>query len=185
MADLLEAFGTTLRDLAQALTPRGIDWAVTGAVAANSYRDETRTTSDIDVLLTLAGTPMADVEASLHALGWTTTSILPEGWLLRLAHPRGGRIDIVATLTDYELGALARARQVDMDGLAVKVMAVEDVIILKLIANRFRDIADIESILAAKPELDRDYLSRWFETFELGDRFRNIEDVGKGLKGPF
>lgn len=36
-------------------------------------------------------------------------------------------------------------------------------------------MADIESILAAKPELDRDYLSQWFETSELADRFRNVE----------
>ena len=177
MAAHLEAFGTTLRDLAQALSPRGIDWAITGAVAANSYRDETRTTSDVDVLLTLASTPMTEVEASLQALGWTTTAALPEGWLLRMAHQGGRRIDIVATLTDYEDGALARAHRVEVNGLPVKVMAVEDVIILKLIANRYRDIADVESILAAKPELDRDYLSQWFETFDLSDRFQSIEDA--------
>ena len=73
----LEAFGTTLQDLALALSPRGIDWAITGAVAA----------------------------------------------------------------------------------------------------NRYRDIADIESILATKPDLDRDYLSQWFETFDLSDRFRSIEST--------
>ena len=63
MAAHLEAFGITLQDLAQALSPRGFDWAITGVVAANSCRDETRTTSDIDVLLTLASTPMAEVES--------------------------------------------------------------------------------------------------------------------------
>lgn len=179
MAESLEAFGTTLQDLVRVLTPRGIDWAVTGAVAANSYRDETRTTNDIDVLLTLAGTPMTNIEASLHELGWTTSAALPEGWLLRLAHPRRGRIDIVATLTDYEVGALARAHRVEVKGLAVKVMAVEDVIILKLIANRYRDIADIESILAAKPALDRDYLAHWFETFDLTARYQSIESAAR------
>ena len=144
---------------------------------------KTRTTTDLDVLLALAGSGMAEVEAALHRRGWTTTALVPEGWLLRVQHPRGGRIDVVASITDYEARALARAHSATVDDLRFKTMAVEDVVILKLIANRFRDIADVESILSAKPRFDWAYMAGWFEEFDLGERYRRIEDdaLAQGL----
>ena len=183
MALRVEPLVPALRDLCEALAELGVDWAVAGAVAANNYRDETRTTTDLDVLLALAGSGMAEVEAALHRRGWTTTALVPEGWLLRVQHPRGGRIDVVASITDYEARALARAHSATVDDLRFKTMAVEDVVILKLIANRFRDIADVESILSAKPRFDWAYMAGWFEEFDLGERYRRIEDdaLAQGL----
>jgi hypothetical protein len=46
--------------------------------------------------------------------------------------------------------AIARAREETIGG---GVVAPEDVIVLKLIAGRAQDIADIEAILAGKPSL--------------------------------
>lgn len=53
MALRVEPFLPALNDLAETLGANIADWAVAGAVAANNYRDETRTTTDIDVLLAL------------------------------------------------------------------------------------------------------------------------------------
>ena len=183
MALRVEPFVPALRDLSQVLAKLSVDWAVVGAVAANKYRDETRTTTDLDVLLALAGSEMADIEAALHQRDWTTTALVPDGWLLRVQHPRAGRIDVIASLTDYEAGALARAHSATVDDLRFKTVAVEDVVILKLIANRFRDIADVESILSAKPRFNWAYLARWFEEFGLDERYRRIEDdaLAQGL----
>ena len=163
----VEPFLPALNDLAQTLRANRADWAVSGAVAANNYRDETHTTSVIDVLLALAQGNIGDLEAGLHNRGWRTTAIVPEGWLLRVAHPRGGRIDLVVSQTEYEIGALARAHLVTVDNLHFKTLAVEDVVIHKLIANRHRDIADVESILSAKPHFDWVYMSHWFDVFDL------------------
>ena len=49
----LEDFIETLCDLSETLALEGIDWAVAGAVAANIYRDQIRTTTDLDVILSL------------------------------------------------------------------------------------------------------------------------------------
>ena len=97
--------------------------------------------------------------------------------MLRVAHPRGGRIDLVVSQTEYEVGALARAHPVTVENLHFKTMAVEDVVIHKLIANRYRDIADVESILSAKPHFDWVYMSHWFDVFDLSDRYRRIEQA--------
>lgn len=44
-------------------------------------------------------------------------------------------------------------------------LAVEGVVILKLIADRTQDAADVESINVAQPDFDQDYMVRWFEEF--------------------
>ena len=170
----VEPFVKALRDLSSALDSRGIEWAVAGAVAANNYRDETRTTGDLDVLLALSGNNLADVQDALHQRGWNTTGIA-EDFLLRMQHPQAGRIDVMVSGTDYENGAIGRAHQVSYDQhLGFKTLAVEDVVILKLIANRHRDNADVESILVAQPDFDREYMARWFEEFDLDERFMRI-----------
>ena len=64
---------TALNDVAETLRANSADWAVAGAVAANNYRDETPTTTAIDVLLALAEGDITDVEAGLHNRGWGTT----------------------------------------------------------------------------------------------------------------
>ena len=133
MALRVERLVPALRDLCEALAELGVDWAVARAIAANNYRDETRTTTVLDVLLALAGSGMAEVEAALHRRGWTTTALVPEGWLLRVQHLRGGRIDVVTSLTDYEARALAKAHSATVDDLRFKTMPVEDVVILKLV----------------------------------------------------
>ena len=167
-----------MRDLADALDGRGIDWAVAGAVAANNYRDETRTTTDLDVMVALAGNDLAEVEDALHQCGWITTAVA-EDFLLRVEHAVAGRLDLMVSGTDYETGAIARAHKVRYDEhLAFKVLAVEDVVILKLIADRLRDGADVESILVARPDFDREYMERWFEEFgdlNLRERLRRIK----------
>ena len=175
----VEPFARALRDLSDALDRGGIQWAVAGAVAANSYRDETRTTSDLDILLALAGVDIAEVQDALRQRGWLTIAVA-EGFLLRVQHPEAGRVDLMVSGTDYETGVIARAHQVSHgENLSFKTLAVEDVVILKLIANRWRDHADIESILVAQPDFDREYMARWFEEFDLGERFRRIEATAK------
>ena len=179
MALRAEPFARALRDLSDALDRSRVQWAVAGAVAANNYRDETRTTNDLDVLIALAGVDLSEVQDALGQRGWLTTAVA-EGFLLRMQHPDAGRVDLMVSGTDYETGAIARAHQVSLDeNRSFKTLAVEDVVILKLIANRWRDHADIESILVAQPDFDREYMARWFEEFDLNERFNRIEATAK------
>ena len=186
MAHLDERFTLALQDLSDALDPKGIDWAVTGAVAANNYRDQIRTTSDLDVMLALVGKAISDVQDALHQRGWATIAVA-EDFLLRMEHPEGGRVDVMVSGTDYETGAIARSHKTDHDeDLSFRMLAVEDVVILKLIADRTQDAADVESIIVARPNFDRDYMVRWFEAFsdlDLAGRFRRCENkaIERGL----
>lgn len=171
-----EQFRDIIRELAASLDPGCISWAVTGAVAANRYRDQVRTTADLDVLLAVAEKGIEDVADVLKDHGWTTLDVI-DGWLLRANHPQKGRLDLSVAQTEYEKGAIARSEQVTVEHeYTYKTLAIEDVLILKLVANRLQDDADIESILFTQPTLDWSYMSKWMEVFDLEDRLNRIVD---------
>lgn len=165
-----------IRYLATALDSEGIAWAVAGAVAANHYRDETRSTMDLDVVLSLSTQSIDVVTQTLEKEGWRTLEVI-ENWLIRAEHPDNGRLDVLVSQTEYEDTAVNRAVRVNLDQeIAYRTLAIEDVLILKLIADRYRDQADVESILVTEPSLDWQYMERWIEEFDLRERLCRIEE---------
>ena len=80
-----------------------------------------------------------------------------------LVRGKGDRIDLLFATVDYLRGALDRS----VDG----VLAVEDVIVQKLIAWRPRDRDDVASILDAGHQIDEDYISRWAEAWDVADHW--------------
>lgn len=164
-----------LEAAAALLDPLRIRWAVFGALAANLYRAETRFTQDLDLLLYDAGPGVEAIEAAFAAAGWRVRRATPDGTMLRARHPEHGDVDLVVAETAYQREALARAReQVLADGTRVRALAIEDVLIHKLIAGRARDVADIESILDAAVPFDEAYLEQWADRWEVLGVWRSL-----------
>ena len=164
------------------LNDLGVEWAVVGGVAANLYRDDARSTGDMDIMLVAAVADMARVASEFQRNGWAITHRPSDQWLVRAAHTEFGRIDLIAAETEYQRIAIRRAKEATIDGDACKVLAAEDVIVLKMIANRYKDLADVESILEAGVKLDRAYLEDWLGRWDVTTRFRAIEDVVAGRR---
>jgi hypothetical protein len=146
-----------------------------GALAANRYRITTRLTQDVDLLLAGPGPSLGALERELAAAGWVVLHASPGGEILRLRHPDFGAADLILAGTAYEQQALSRARPESL-GTAhdVPVATPEDVIVLKLIAGRAQDVADIEAILVAKHVLDERYIEDWVEFWGVGDLWRRV-----------
>ena len=165
----------SLAEFLDGLFGRDSGWSVVGAHAANIYRREPRFTLDVDLLVSLGSRSMEEAATAFVERDWTVRAMDPEGWLLRVSHPEFGHMDVIASETPYQDEALRRARCVDLgDGLTAHVLSAEDVIIHKLIADRAKDDADIEDILHAAPALDWDYLNKWFDAWELRERFDKL-----------
>jgi len=164
-----------LEALASLLDRLGIRWMLVGALAANRYRITTRLTQDVDLLLADAGPGLAILERELAAAGWSLRRASPGGEILRLRHAELGSADLITAGTEYERGALARARGESLSlEREVRIATAEDVIVLKLIAGRAQDIADIEAILAAKPRLDEGYIEEWAAFWEVAELWRQV-----------
>lgn len=83
-------------------------------------------------------------------------------------------MDVIASETDYQRVALGRAKVAMFGDIALRALAVEDVLVHKLIADRYKDSADVEDILRTNPVLDEDYLSMWLDEWGLRERYERI-----------
>ena len=170
-----------LTQVAHVFESTSTDWAVAGGHAANVYRDEPRVTRDVDLMLLAAAAEMAAIAAAFRSRGWQVNHRPGDQWLVRLDHPLHGRVDLIAAETEYQRLAIRRARRSPLrDGGEAKVLRAEDVVILKLIADRYKDNDDVASILVAGTALDREYLHKWLVAWELTDRFQTIRDRALG-----
>ena len=165
----------TLAAIDRLLTPKGVRWAVLGAHAANLYSGEVRATQDVDVLVGLSVPQMASLAEDFAGAGWQVRHSVEDGWLIRARHPELGDIDVMCVQEEYQRTALARSVERTVKGVGVvRFLAVEDVIIHKLIANRMKDELDVLSILKRNPPLDAAHLEKWLKEWEVEKRYQEL-----------
>ena len=129
-----------VREVSRMLSEAGIRHALVGALAANAYRNRPRTTTDIDFLV-------GDEAFQKHAGGFVTMRV-------PVIEVDGIDIDQVP-LTD--------ALRVVENGLnhapvseGVPIAPLETIVVMKLLAGRTQDLADVEAIIDSGA--DREWL---------------------------
>lgn len=74
-------------------------------------------------------------------------------------------VDIILASTELEESALKRKRTINLFGVSTFFPTPEDLILLKIIPGRPKDLVDVESIVIRHSgKLDRSYLERWAQT---------------------
>jgi hypothetical protein len=164
----------TLRSLKSILDQIPIRWVLIGALAANRYRSSPRMTGDVDLLLADFGEGLNELEGRLISAGWRVTRADAGGELLRLVGEKRRVADLLIAGTEYQQIAIDRAITEPVDRELIPVLTVEDVLLHKLIAGRFQDLADIEAILETDPVLDRVYLDHWLEFWDLRSTWNTL-----------
>jgi hypothetical protein len=167
-----------LHQIVAALDRLGIDYALIGGLA-NAIWGEPRATIDVDV--TVAVDDQA-IPAALTSLATEFRLAVPDPVtfvaqtrVLPLDTADGVRIDVIFALLPFELAAINRAHRVPIAGGSVRVVSAEDLILMKIISERERDVADAEAIVRRRgPALDRGYLEPRLR--ELADALER-EDV--------
>lgn len=84
--------------------------------------------------------------------------------LLRHA-PGNLDVDISLGALPFEEEVVERSTNIDVGGLQIRVATAEDLVIMKAVAGRGRDIVDIENILDANRDLDVDRIRHWVRQF--------------------
>ena len=74
---------------------------------------------------------------------------------------RGVDADIFLAETAFQREVIDRHIVAEVDGLRVKLVSAEDLILFKLVASRPRDLVDIQDILFTQGRLDEAYLRHW------------------------
>jgi hypothetical protein len=103
--------------------------------------------------------------------------------LLMLHQPTGIPVDLQCGLLPFEQEIVKKGISKTHLGLAVRVPRPEDLIVMKAIANRPQDLADIAAILAAHTTVDtrkiRRMTSRLAKTLEMPEIQTELERILK------
>ena len=159
-----------LRDLVSWLQDTHVSGTVIGGVAA-SLLGRPRVTRDIDAMVLLDEGEWSNFLSQGRAHGFTprlsdALAFARQARVLLVQHNESGiDIDIAFGALLFEEEVVARAVWQEMAGIRVPLPTPEDLIIMKAIAHRPRDMADIESVLDAQPPLNVRRMRRWVKEF--------------------
>lgn len=140
-----------LADLGRAFDALGISWYLFGAQAAIVY-GVARLTADVDVTVRAPATPTGEWLAALGHHGFegrfTDPAFIAQTRVLPVVHLTTGLpVDIVLAGPGLEEEFLSRAVVRSIDGVAVPVVEIADLVVLKILASRPKDLDDVVSLL--------------------------------------
>lgn len=148
----------------------GFRYMVIGGQAVLVF-GEPRLTRDIDITLDADIDRLSEVVAAVERLGLrplvSPTEFVAETMVLPCEDAVSGvRVDLVFSNTAYEREAMGRTRSMPIEGVQVRFASPEDLVILKVIAGRPRDLEDVRGVLAKQPKLDRELVRRWLRRYQ-------------------
>ena len=154
----------------QLLERFGNQGLVIGGVAA-SVLGVPRLTADVDVVLMLSVSRLSELFQAAAELGLTPRIANADQFARRnrvvlLRHEASGiGVDVSLGMLPFEEEAVARGAVQRVGDVELRLPTVEDLIILKAIANRPKDLLDIAGIVKNHPQLDRSRVEQWVREF--------------------
>lgn len=154
--------GHLLADLAPALAEIDAAWFLFGAQAAIRY-GVARLTADVDVTARLApGTSAEQMAGALERHGFSRRfagqDFMAKTRVAPFVHDATAMpVDIVIAGPGLEDQFLVRAVSTDIEGIRVPVATAEDVVVMKVLAARPKDLEDVVAILASAAAFDAAY----------------------------
>lgn len=171
MADgLADSLQAALTDLLKWIATARIPAMVIGGVAA-SVLGRPRLTQDIDALAILPEDGWKKAVDSAAEFGIVprisdALEFARRSRVLLMRHTKSG-IDVDITLggLQFEQSAVENSVVHDIGGLSVRLPRIEDLLVMKAIARRPKDLEDIRGLLAAHPDADLAAVRRWVREF--------------------
>lgn len=160
MAPLTSLPGLAARisiDLAKAGIPHAISGAV--AMAAHGY---VRATKDVDILVVTSSLRLPDVFAAIRQHGFEgedrrLITDLRQRFVACL-HSGPVTVEVLVPVLPYHRTILDRAVRISVGGHDVPFVSIEDLIVLKMLWYRTKDIPDVHALVSSSPRLDADFI---------------------------
>jgi hypothetical protein len=127
-----------VREVSKMLADAGVRHALVGALAANAYRNRPRTTEDIDFLV-------GDEAFEKHPGGFVT---------LRVPVVEFDGIEVDQVPLTEALRAVEEGLNEAPVSDGVPIASAETVVVMKLLAGRTQDLADVEAIIESGADRD-------------------------------
>jgi hypothetical protein len=170
---------TALADFSSWLDAEKIPGVIIGRIAA-SVLGRPRLTWDIDALAILPEDEWQRVVDSSARYGIEARiddalEFARRSRVLLLRHVASGiDLDITFGGLDFEKSAVEKASDLEIAGIAIRLPRVEDLLVMKSVAGRPKDLEDIRGLLDAHPEADVDEVRRWIREFATAASMPNL-----------
>ena len=167
--DIKETLIEHLKIIANLLNENKIDYALAGGLAFSALV-EPRATMDIDLLLMIREEELPDffkvleekVESLLPHNEPTRFKLIKIWRVVSLSHNLEIIVDFLIAESKFHENIVKRAIEIDFFQTKLKIVTLEDMILLKICAKRTQDIADLEQIYSTfRNEIDHDYVKYW------------------------
>lgn len=168
------------------LDSEGVKGVVIGGVAA-SLLGRPRATRDVDLVVWLEDSALEAFVQSAGKHGFEprmddVLSFARQSRVLLVRHSDSAiDVDIALGTLPFEKRAIERRQQCVLGDLTVPLPRAEDLIIMKAVAHRPRDTADVEALLEANVDVDREYVRRVVGEFasalDTPDLLSDLESV--------
>jgi hypothetical protein len=169
--------------IAQRFDEDDIAYGIGGALALGVWGPP-RATKDVDVTAFVPQDQLSRVLDSLERAGVMVNRADAARDVARIGLFKG-RLGVVfvdvfmSSHPQYADMEQRRRRVTDPDGRSLWFISAEDLCIHKLVFARHKDLADLESLLAARPTLDVDYVRSWLVKMVPADdsRIAALDDL--------
>jgi predicted nucleotidyltransferase len=157
-------------DLTALLKDQGVPGAFIGGLAANLL-GRPRITKDVDAVVMLGNLQLESFLAAAARFGFAprisdATKFAAKNRVLLLIHePSKTDVDISLGILPFEQESVDRASIITVAGISFPLVSPEDLIVMKALARRARDVADIEGVLDVQPEVDLERVRYWVSEF--------------------
>lgn len=184
--DVLSPLLQALLDLIKWLQDRNVRGIIIGGVAA-SLLGRPRVTRDIDALVLLDSKRWDEFLKEGQRFGFVPRIGDPlvfaqKNRVLLVTHkPSGIDIDISFGVLPFEEEAVNRAVSTEVAGITIPLPTPEDLVIMKAVAHRPIDMADIQSLMDAQVDIDLRRVRQWVREFssvlEMPEIYNDLEKI--------
>jgi hypothetical protein len=153
----------TLIDALSLLRKESLPCALIGGLAV-SLRGQTRVTADVDFVVAASIERMLQLVDELDATQFVplfdgVREVVEQSFILPLRHKTTGiKVDISIGISGFEQQAVRRAEELRIAKNVIPVASAEDLILMKLLADRPQDQLDVKALVATlHAQLDWEY----------------------------
>lgn len=170
---------TALQHLLELFGNRGL---IIGGVAA-SLLGQPRLTADLDAVIILSTLEISKLLIAADKAGIVARIPRAEDFarknrVLLLRHVHSGiNIDVTLGNLPFEVEMVERGQEVSIGEVHLRLPTPEDLIIMKAVAHRSKDLEDIKAIAASHPNLDKPRIQYWVEQFGAALELPNLWDA--------
>ena len=174
-----ESYVGLVKQIARTFEDHRVLYAFSGALA-NAAWGVPRATKDLDLLISVPRVALPKTLELLLGLGCRgsmeealKTSL--DEHVIRLDY-QGMEVEVFLPYLPYHQEVLRRRVQVEVEGVLAHFVTAEDLVILKFLFHRAKDVADIQTLLAIRANrLDREYLTSTLQHLLPGEDPRHRE----------